>query len=500
MRRTRRRPGIGMEEPYCAEYAESLVVTDIAGESRSSGAMYKMYKPKGDFVLVFLVLALAVFGVIMVFSASYYDNMVSGKSAYSFLLNGALWATAGLFLMFLLSFVSYKVYFGLAPLVLIVSLCLLCLLFTPLGMDINSATRWIEVGPLTFMPGELAKVAIISFFAWYYSKIDKKAIKSFKGFLPAAILMAVFVALIYKQPNLSTAVIIALIAIAMMFLGGARLFHILLIVVGGGTVLAVSVFTKQGEHLSRISGYLDPFSDPQGNFYQTVQGLLALGAGGVTGAGPGRGVQKALYLPAASNDYIFAVIGEELGFIGCILLLLVFLMLIWRCVHISMNAPDRFSMLLGSGITVMLALQVILNIAVVTNLFPPTGVTLPFISYGGNAMLLFMGSMGIMYHISKYPEVAASRENQRLIRPRPEKAASSSERKTGASTFETYEEPEKAVAAYESGRGGYGYGRKGHEIYEPPPAGYEECIYVSENDGYSRNTREHTAVGRGKSR
>jgi cell division protein FtsW len=285
---------------------------------------------------------------------------------------------------------------------------LLILLFTPLGTTINAATRWVELGPITFMPGELAKIAIIWFMAWFYTKFAKNTRKFLRGTVPAMIVIAVTFVLIWKQPNLSTALIVAGIALTMMFLGGSRIHHLLALAGAGLPVVYFMVVAKNGEHMSRISNYLDPFSDTQDRFYQTVQGLLALGAGGATGVGPGRSVQKALYLPAAQNDYIFAVIGEELGFIGCIALLILFLALIWRCVLIAMKAPDRFSMMMASGITIMLALQVILNIAVVTNLLPSTGVILPFISFGGNAMLLFMGAMGIMYHISKHPDAAAA--------------------------------------------------------------------------------------------
>jgi cell division protein FtsW (lipid II flippase) len=192
----------------------------------------------------------------------------------------------------------------------------------------------------------------------------------------------------------------------MMFFAGCNIWH--LIAVGaagflGGRMLIFS--NPESEHMKRLTGFLDPFADPQGESYQVVQSLLALGAGGVTGSGPGGSVQKALYLPEAQNDFIFAIIGEELGFTGCIAVMIAFLILIWRCTMVAVNAPDRFSMLVASGITVMLALQVILNIAVVTSMMPTTGVTLPFISYGGNAILLFCAAMGIMLNISRMSDV-----------------------------------------------------------------------------------------------
>jgi cell division protein FtsW len=374
----------------------------------------RLPKTKGDFFLVILVLILVIFGVIMVFSSSYYDVMDAGKSPYHFLIRGMAWAAGGLILMAVMSLVPYKIFYMIAPGFMAVSLILLALLFTPLGTTINRATRWISIGPITFMPGEITKIAIILFMAWYFTKYAKYTRSLLKGFLPPILFVGVCFLLIYKQPNLSTAIIVVAVAVAIMFLGGCNILYLVAMVGAGVCGVVFMVLASDGEHLSRIVGYLDPFSDSQGEFYQVVQGLLALGAGGVTGTGPGQSVQKALYLPAAQNDYIFAVIGEELGFLGCLALLLVFLTLIWRCVLIAMNAPDRLSMLVASGITIMVAVQVIFNIGVVVNLLPPTGIILPFISYGGNAMLLFMGCMGILYHISKCPETAAARKKQAM--------------------------------------------------------------------------------------
>jgi cell division protein FtsW len=255
------------------------------------------------------------------------------------------------------------------------------------------------------MPGEVAKITAIWFVAWYFTKHKDYARSFTKGLLPMLLLVGVYFLLIYKQPNLSTALIVCGIIFAMFFFAGGNLLHITgTLAVGAAGLLQLILSDSESEHFKRVSGYLDPFSAAEGNFYQLVQSLLALGSGGPTGVGPGRSVRKALYLPEAQNDFIFAIIGEELGFLGCIALLIVYLLLIWRCMLTAINAPDRFAMLTASGITCMLALQVIMNIGVVTGLIPPTGVTLPFVSYGGNATLLFMGSMGIMMNISRMSE------------------------------------------------------------------------------------------------
>jgi cell division protein FtsW len=363
-----------------------------------------------DFFLLICVLFLVVFGVVMVFSASFYSSLRTEDDPYGFLIPAAMWACGGLVLMLILSFVPYKIYSYLAvPGMVIALLLLFAVLYTPLGTTLNNARRWIAIGPVTIMPGEICKICAIWFIAWFYTKFRDNTRSLLRGFLPPAVILIVCFVLIYKQPNLSTALTVCGVIVAMMFIAGTNIFYLITAAGAGiGGIFAMIKARPESEHFSRITGFLDPFSDSSDAFYQTVQGLLALGAGGVYGVGPGNSVQKALYLPYAQNDFIFAIIGEEFGFIGCIFVMLVFLVLIWRCALIAINAPDRFSMLMAAGITILVALQVILNIAVVTSLMPPTGITLPFISYGGNAMLLFTGSMGIMLNISKHTENAGA--------------------------------------------------------------------------------------------
>jgi len=205
----------------------------------------------------------------------------------------------------------------------------------------------------------------------------------------------------------------------MMFIAGVNIGYI-----SGGLFLGAlmgyqMIQSAGGFHLSRMTGFLDPFSDAQGEFFQTVQGLIALGSGGLVGVGLGNSVQKALWLPYAQNDFIFAIIGEETGFIGCVLVIIAFIILVWRCMLIAMRSQDRFAMLLGSGVAILFALQVVINIGVVTSVLPPTGVILPFISYGGNAIILFMLLIGIMLNIARSdgPESAAQqRKREKRVR------------------------------------------------------------------------------------
>lgn len=357
----------------------------------------------GDFVLTIIVLGLVVFGVIMVFSSSYYNAINDTGDPYHYLKRDIVWAAIGLGAMLFCALFDYRVYSKIAPGILMLSILLLGLLFTPLGITRNYATRWIGIGEVTLMPGEVAKIAVIIFVAWFLSS-DPTRIRSFKrGVLPLLVLSGIYFGLIILQPNLSTAITICGIIIGIMFVAGLNILYLVGIVgIGAVGVTALILTDEDGYRLKRLTSFLDPFQDPLGDGYQVIQSLLALGSGGLFGVGLGKSIQKTLYLPEPQNDFIFAIIGEELGYIGCLILIACYIVLIWRGVHISLNAPDMFGTLLASGITIMLAIQVILNIAVVTSSMPPTGITLPFVSYGGNALMLFMASMGILLNISRH--------------------------------------------------------------------------------------------------
>lgn len=358
----------------------------------------------GDFVLTIIVMALVIFGVIMVFSASYYTAISEEGDPYYYLKKDIIWALLGALAMLGTSILHYKVYAKLAPALLVVSLVLLVLLFTPLGMSEGGATRWLNIGiPVSVMPGEIAKICAIIFVSWYLSR-DPQIIRSFfRGVLPMIALCGVYAGLIIVQPNLSTAITVCAVIIGIMFVAGLNLFY--LVGIGGLGFAAVMglILTAPDSHWARrLTSFTDPFADPQGDGWQVIQSLYALGSGGLFGVGLGKSIQKTLYLPEPQNDFILAIIGEELGLVGCLVLLACYLVLIWRGCHIALNAPDMFSTLLASGITIMLAVQVLLNVAVVTSSMPPTGITLPFISFGANALLLFMGSMGILLNISRH--------------------------------------------------------------------------------------------------
>ncbi|NCA93164.1 putative lipid II flippase FtsW [bacterium] len=369
----------------------------------SKGKKKKNKIKTGDFVLTILVIGLVIFGIIMVFSASYYSSISKTGDPYKYLKDDIVWALLGGLLMIFCSRLDYRVYYKLAPHIFIASIVLLGLLFTPLGLNRGGATRWLGVEGFgfTLMPGEVAKICAIIFVSWYLSK-DPTRVHSFKrGVVPMLGVAGLYFILIFKQPNLSTALTICMIIVGLIFVAGIHWAY----VVGTGAagvlgVIFLILTDKDGYQMKRLTNFRDPFQDEMGEGWQVVQSLLALGSGGLFGVGLGKSIQKTLYLPEPQNDFILSIIGEELGFVGCMVLIICYVVLIWRCCHIALSAGDMFGMMLASGITIMLSVQVVMNIAVVTASMPPTGITLPFISYGGNALLLFMGSMGIMLNIS----------------------------------------------------------------------------------------------------
>lgn len=357
-------------------------------------------KKNGDFILIFTVAILVIIGIVMVFSASYYTALNSEGDAYYYLKRVIIWAAIGSALMILASRISYKVYAAWATPIIVVAAVLLLLIWTPLGVEINEARRWIGVGGITVMPGELAKPAVAIFAAKYLSKKPNRIKSITEGVIPMVLLMALFAGLIMLQPSMSTAMTLCGVLLFIMIAAGMKLSHLAAFGVLGLSAVVILVVTSPYRVL-RATSFLDPFADPLGTGFQAVQSLLALGSGGLFGLGIGKSIQKTLYLPEPMNDFIFAIIGEELGFIGCLLIIALYIVLVWRGIHIAINAKDMFGMLLATGLTAMIAIQVVLNIAVVTSSMPPTGVSLPFISWGGNSLAILMGSAGILVNISK---------------------------------------------------------------------------------------------------
>lgn len=367
---------------------------------------------EGDYWILFLTLGISLFGIVMEFSAGYYESLSKYGDPYHYLKSAVIWFFLGWFVFIICTFINYNVYKYIAIPALVLGFVLLGLLFTPLGTTINNATRWIEVlnGRITIMPGEIIKTSMILFFSWFYARSREYAVRLKWVCFALVIAVAAFF-MIYKQPNLSTALIVVALVFGMMFLAGLPIIYI-----GGmGILIAAGVafllLYKGGYMMSRITSFTRPFDDPLGAGYQVVQGLLAMGSGGVFGVGLGNSIQKAFYLPEAQSDFILAIIGEELGFVGILCLLIAYLALVYCLFSTALKAKDRFGMLLAGGVALHLGLQVILNVAVVTATAPPTGVALPLISAGGNSLILYMAELGIVYNISKQSRIIEDDES-----------------------------------------------------------------------------------------
>lgn len=357
-----------------------------------------------DIPFLMLTLLLLAIGVIMVLSASYasayYDlsNETGGSATYYFA-KQLIFAVLGVALMFLASRFPISVYRRFSFLVLGVAIILLLAVLV-IGTKSNGARRWIIIAGQSIQPSEIAKIGVILAFATLICRY-KNLMGTFKyGVMPFAVILIVIVGLLFLEPHLSASIIIIALGAIMMFIGGARLHWF----IGGGIgvaglfVVAITVLQYSSE---RISAWRDPFADTGDTGYQIVQSLYAIGSGGLFGLGLGQSRQKYLYLPEEHNDFIFSIISEELGFIGALLILTLFALLIVRGYWIAMHSRDRYSFLVCTGITSLLALQVILNVAVCTNLIPCTGISLPFFSYGGSALLMQLTEMGIILSISR---------------------------------------------------------------------------------------------------
>ena len=357
-----------------------------------------------DVSFLVLVMLLLTIGVIMVLSASfaraYFDpgNVTGGNPTYYFV-RQLIFAALGVAAMIFCSRLPMGFYKRFSVPLLIAAIVLL-LLVPLIGVEANGARRWIGIGSLTLQPSEIAKIGIILAFAVIICN-NRGRMKSFRyGIAPFAAILLVIVGLLILEPHFSASIIIIAIGGVMMFLGGARLIWFIAagIAAGGGIAVLLTLFPYAS---TRITTWRDPFSSTSDEGYQIVQSLYSIGSGGLTGLGLGQSRQKYLYLPEEHNDFIFSVVCEELGFIGAVLILVLFALLIIRGYWIAMHAADRYSFLVSAGITTLLAIQVILNVAVVTNLVPCTGISLPFFSYGGTALLIQMAEMGIVLSVSR---------------------------------------------------------------------------------------------------
>ena len=356
-----------------------------------------------EFLIVILVTALVLFGVTMVFSAGYYQTVSQADpDPYYYLKRQGFFAATGTILMYIAAKLDYHIYKKLWPIIAGASLVLLILVLTPVGETVNGAARYIPILGIRITPSEISKLSMILFTSVFIAEDPTRIRRFFSGILPLFLIMGLHAVLILRQPNLSTAVVVCAIMFGIMIVAGLRMWYTGAAagVLAAGAFYILTMLPKTHHWYRRLTNFIDPFADAQGEGYQVSQSLIALGNGGLKGLGLGNSISKNLYLPEPQNDFILAVIGEELGFIGVAILMIVYLVLIWRIFIVAANAKDKLGLFIAAGVAIMLGLQVIINVAVVTASMPATGITLPFISYGGTSLWIFMTSMGIVLNIS----------------------------------------------------------------------------------------------------
>lgn len=355
-----------------------------------------------DYWLMLVTALLVMVGIIMVYSSSAVLARERFGDGYYFLKKEIVFSMIGFALLFAALRMPYIWWKKIVYPLLGVAFVLLCFAFVP-GMKISAsgATRWIRLGPLTFQPSEFAKLAIVVFLAY---SLEKKAshIKSFMvGFAPNIVIVMVFVLMILAQRDFGAAFVVALIACLMMFVAGVRISYLSSLAIAALPAVYFLI-ASVGYRRKRILAFLDPWSDRYGSGFQIIQSLVSFNEGGVFGRGLGEGRQKLFYLPEAHTDFIFSVLGEELGLIGVLLIIVLFVMFFWRAVVIGLRSQDLFGKYLAFGIAVFVGVQSLLNFCVVMGLLPTKGMVLPFISYGGSALLIVMIAAGILLNISTY--------------------------------------------------------------------------------------------------
>ncbi len=359
-----------------------------------------------DFGILLSVVVLLGIGTIMVFSSSqYFAQYYPYYDSFYFLKRQLVNVAVGICGMIFFMKVKYTYWkkFSLPALIFCVVLLLLIFL-SGLGVEGGGAARWLNIGGFQFQPSEVAKVCMILYMATYLTRNQFNIQKSFRSFAIAVAIFGTVAMLVVVQPGLSTGIVIAATCYVMMICIGCKPAH-LLSLMGLGVAAVIAAIILEPFRMRRIVAFMNPWADAQDSGFQTVQSLLAIGSGGFSGAGLGAGGAKWYYLPAQHTDFIFSVLAEELGFIGAALVVALFLFFIWRGFLVSIRCPDVFGSLLAVGITSMIGIQAMINLMVATGLFPVTGVTLPFISYGGTSLVISLASVGLLLSVSCYTKL-----------------------------------------------------------------------------------------------
>jgi cell division protein FtsW len=364
-------------------------------ETRPAKAKTMIY----DIKLLFAVLFLTGVGLVMVFSASSVLALEKFDSSYYFLKKQAVFSVAGILVLVACSHIPYRLYRFLAYPLLVLGIGLLGAVHLPgLGMAAGGSLRWLRLGPLTFQPVEIARVALIVFLAYSLSKKQETLDRFSIGFVPHVLLLAMFAIPLMMQPDFGSVVIFAALTWLMMFVAGVPLRHLLTACLLAAPLIYYLMLDAT-YRLKRWISFLDPWQYPASEGYQIIHSLMAFGTGGVWGTGIGKGYQTLFYLPEPHTDFIFAVIGEELGFLGVLAILALFGLILWRGTRIAFRCQDAFGMFLAAGLIFGIALSVSINMGVTLGLLPTKGLTLPFLSYGGTSLLINMASIGILMNI-----------------------------------------------------------------------------------------------------
>ncbi len=371
-------------------------------EKKKARSVLLWQEGKMDITFLSLVLILLSIGLVMLFSASYAYSYTYFGNSYRFITRQAIFAVIGVAIMLVVSKINYQILKKLSWLIYIITVAMLIvvLIIPPMAEELD-VHRWIYFGSFSFQPSEIGKFAIVIIFAAWLSSNGEK-IKKF-GYLCWMVgLLAVVCGLVVLEPHLSATIVIFALGIVLLVVGGMKLYWL---VVGAGAGVGLVALLMQigviGYGLDRLKYWIDPWSDPANKGYQTIQSLLAIGSGGLLGRGIGQSRQKYLWVPEPHNDFIFSIVCEELGLIGAMVIILLFCALIWRGFTIAMKAQDKFGTFTAIGLTFQVGLQAILNILVVTNTIPNTGISLPFFSYGGTALVILLAEMGIVLSISR---------------------------------------------------------------------------------------------------
>jgi cell division protein FtsW len=361
-----------------------------------------MMKGKGriDFILLIVTLALVGVGIVMVYSTSAIMAGDRFQDPYYFLKKQALFAGVGFILMIFTLFLPYTILKRLAYPILIVSILLLVAVLIPgIGYRAGGAIRWLKIHSVSFQPSEFAKLGLVVFLAYFLTKKDEK-IRSFSfGFLPTVLLSGLVVVLVAKEPDLGAALFLSAMVFLLLFVSGARVIYLV-----GALLLTIPVvyylLMNVGYRYKRLMSFIRPWDDPTGTSFQIIQSFLSFGSGGLFGLGLGEGRQKLFFLPAPHTDFIFSVIGEELGLVGAMVVVLLFFIFTLRGIQIGLSLDDRFGTYLALGVTLMISLQAVINMGVVLGLLPTKGLTLPFISYGGTSLITNLVGVGILLRVS----------------------------------------------------------------------------------------------------